>query len=322
MKCNKVFVRTCFSVKINACILLHVIIALGYVNTMAQTVPSNNKVVVFGTSLDPVNQIQESKKLAASLVSQQSKQWRSKGDQLRKYHFPGIDSVLPYRLYVPTRWDGKSKLPLVMFLHGAWNDESSYLDADDKLMLRLAEQHGYILVAPLGYSKLGGYGTCLHLPVLFGKDDEALKMIAEQTTERWHTLELSEKDVINVLEQVLAEYPIDRKNVFLTGHSMGAGGTWYLGAKYADYWKALAPMSGPFVLQTLYPWDRIRKKPVLITEGTKTGQALSSSRQLADWMTEEKFNIEYKEVDADHGGMVPLVLPQVFEFFNRCRSKR
>jgi hypothetical protein len=81
-------------------------------------------------------------------------------------------------------------------------------------------------------------------------------------------------------------------------------------------------MSGPFVLETLYPWESIRGKPILISEGSKTGEALSSSRLLADWMTENKFNIEYKEVDADHAGMVPLVLPDVFKFFNHCRVKK
>jgi hypothetical protein len=30
---------------------------------------------------------------------------------------------------------------------------------------------------------------------------------------------------------------------------------------------------------------------------------------------------EYEEVNADHGGMVPLVLPDVFAFFDRTRSK-
>ena len=74
------------------------------------------------------------------------------------------------------------------------------------------------------------------------------------------TLERSEQDVINVLEMVLNEYPVDRGSMFLMGHSMGSGGVWYLGAKYAEYWKAIAPMSGPFVEESTYPWDRIRKK--------------------------------------------------------------
>ena len=76
--------------------------------------------------------------------------------------------------------------------------------------------------------------------------------------QRERTLELSEKDVINVLEIVLSEYPVDRASMYLTGHSMGSGGTWYLGAKYAQYWAAIAPMSGPFVDETNYPWEGCR----------------------------------------------------------------
>ncbi|HEX2934672.1 MAG TPA: alpha/beta hydrolase-fold protein, partial [Bacteroidales bacterium] len=201
------------------------------------------KIIPFGTAIDPDTQIKESQKLAKSLLLTESKQWRAKGDQKRTYHFAEANADMPYRIYVPENWDGKSKLPLVMFLHGAWNDENSYLDADDKLMLKLAEKYGFLLVSPLGYSKLGAYGTCLRLPAGFGKSEEAAKMMAKQTEENWKTLSLSEKDVINVLELVLNEYPVDRKSMFLTGHSMGSGGTWYIGAKYTNYWKAIAPMS-------------------------------------------------------------------------------
>lgn len=278
------------------------------------------KIIPFGTAIDPDTQIKESQKLAKSASSTESKQWQAKGDQKRTYHFAEANSDMPYRIYVPEKWDGKSKLPLVMFLHGAWNDESSYLDADDKLMLKLAEEHGFLLVSPLGYSKLGAYGTCLRLPGGFGKPEEAAKMMAKQTDETWKTLALSEKDVLNVLELVLNEYPVDRQSMFLTGHSMGSGGTWYLGAKYTNYWKAIAPMSGPFVEENLYPWDRIRKKPVFISEGSKSLPSLESSRQMADWMKKNGFTVEYKEVDADHGGMVPLVLPDVFSFFDHYKK--
>jgi predicted peptidase len=278
------------------------------------------KIIPFGTAIDPNEQVKESQKLAKSLSAPESKQWKAKGDQKRMYHFAEANADMPYRIYVPETWDGKSKIPLVMFLHGAWNDESSYLDADNKLMLRLAEEHGFLLVSPLGYNKLGAYGTCLRLPGGFGKPEEAAKMMAKQTDENWKTLSLSEKDVINVLELVLNEYPVDSESMFLTGHSMGSGGAWYLGAKYTNYWKAIAPMSGPFVEENMYPWNRIRKKPVFISEGSKSLPSLESSRQMADWMKKNDFTVQYKEVDADHGGMVPLILPDVFSFFNQCRK--
>ena len=228
---------------------------------------------------------------------------------------------MPYRLYVPTAWDGKSKLPLVMILHGAGSDENWYLDANDKQLIRLAEQHGYLLVSPLGYTRMGAYGTPLRLPAVFGNPEIAAKQRAAVNAEQERTLELSEKDVLNVLEIVLNEYPVDRSAMFLTGHSMGSGGTWYLGAKYAQYWAAFAPMSGPFVDEANYPWDNIRKMPIFMTEGTGATPSLVGSKAMLAWMKERNFKIEYKEVNADHGGMIPLVLPSIFDFFDRCRSR-
>ena len=228
---------------------------------------------------------------------------------------------MPYRLFVPNSWDGKSRLPLIVMLHGAGSDENWYLDANDKQLIRLAEQHGYILVSPLGYTRMGAYGTPLRLPAVFGNSDAAAQQRAAVDAERERTLQLSEKDVINVLEIVLNEYPVDRSAMFLTGHSMGSGGTWYLGAKYSQYWAAIAPMSGPFLDELNYPWDNIREMPVFMTEGTGATPSLVGSRALSAWMKERDFKFEYMEVDADHGGMIPLALPSIFDFFNRCRSK-
>jgi predicted peptidase len=284
---------------------------------LAQT----SSVIAFGCAINAPEQIRESQTLAKSIASPNDPQWRTKGDQHRKYHFAAANTDMPYRLYIPTSWDGKSQLPLVVMLHGAGSDENWYLDANDKQLIRLAEQHGYILVSPLGYTRMGAYGTPLRLPAVFGNPDIAAKQRAAVSAEQERTLELSEKDVINVLEIVLNEYPVDRSSVFLMGHSMGSGGTWYLGAKYASYWAAIAPMSGPFVDETNYPWDRIRKMPIFMTEGTGATPSLVGSKAMLAWMKERGFKIEYMEVNADHGGMIPLVLPSVFNFFDRCRSK-
>lgn len=273
--------------------------------------------ISFGTTLNAENQIASSQALAKSIAKPGSSQWQAKGDQNRTYFFSEANTTERYRLCVPTNWDGKSKLPLVMFLHGAGNDESSYLVQNNNQMINLAMQHGYILVSPMGHT--GAYGNYLRLSAPFGKPDEAAKLMSQVTADSERTNQLSEKDVINVLEIVLNEYPIDTNAVFLTGHSMGSGGTWYIGGKYSKYWTALAPMSGPFVQEQGYPWDNVRNTPIFITEGTQA-PSLSASRLLNNWMTNKGYKNEYKEVNADHPGMVPLVLPDVFKFFDRCRT--
>lgn len=271
------------------------------------------KAIAWGTEIDAKTQSQSSRQLAQSLAKPQSAQWRAKGDQHRSYRFAEANADIPFRLCIPANWDGKKALPLVLFLHGAGNDESSYLDQNNKLMVRLAEEHGAILVSPLGHQS--AYGTFIRLPAVFDEQAEADKLLAQITTQSNLANELSEKDVINVLELVLNEYPVDSSRIFLMGHSMGSGGTWYLGGKYSFYWRAIAPMSGPFVLSKGYPWDSVLKMPVFVTEGSNTSST-QSSRRLRDWMIEKKGQVAFKEVNADHAGMVPLVLPNVFAFFD------
>ena len=67
-----------------------------------------------------------------------------------------------------------------------------------------------------------------------------------------------------------------------------------------------------------YPWADVRPIYLLVTEGTQT-PSLEGSRAVRDWLARNGFMAEYKEVNADHPGMVKLVLPDVFDFFDRSR---
>jgi pimeloyl-ACP methyl ester carboxylesterase len=51
-------------------------------------------------------------------------------------------------------------------------------------------------------------------------------------------------DAIEVLEEAKSIYKPNPKHIYLTGHSMGGHGTWYLGATYPDLWGAIAPAAG------------------------------------------------------------------------------
>ena len=54
-------------------------------------------------------------------------------------------------------------------LHGAGADENSYMSMNDGLLPKLAAQHGYIVVSPLGFTAMGAYGNPLRLPAVFGE---------------------------------------------------------------------------------------------------------------------------------------------------------
>lgn len=278
---------------------------------------SGGRSISFGTLLDAGAVMSSAAALAESLSNPNAANWRKKGDQHRTYRFDEANATEPYRLYVPTSWDGTSSLPLAMFLHGAGNDESSYVDQNGGQMITLAEQHGYILVSPLGDQ--GAYGNFLRLSAPFGNEAAAAQLMSQVTNETERTNELSEKDVINVLELVIHEYPVDRDSMFLMGHSMGSGGTWYIGGKYAGYWRGIAPMSGPFVQEHGYPWADVHALSIFVTEGTQT-PSLAASQLLSGWLSDNDFTSSYKEVNADHPGMVSLVLPNVFDFFDGARA--
>lgn len=269
--------------------------------------------IVFGTDLKATTIVNKAKTLAKKLANPNASNWRARGDQRRTYYFTDANETMPYRVCVPDAWDGESPMPMLLFLHGGWNDESSYLDQNNKQLVRLANQYGVLLVSPLGAHE--GFGNFLRLPAVFGHDDDMYSILNSLTSDRIAASKLSEQDVINVIELVLAEYPVDRSAMFITGHSMGSGGTWYIGAKYADYWYGILPISGPFTMEFGYPWERLKNKPIYMTEGLQAGASLDGSRALYKFLNEVlQINITYKEVDGDHAGMFSNALDGCFQF--------
>jgi len=51
-------------------------------------------------------------------------------------------------------------------------------------------------------------------------------------------------DALEVLALGKKEFKPDPQRIYLTGHSMGGHGTWFLGVTYPDKWAAIAPCSG------------------------------------------------------------------------------
>ncbi len=51
-------------------------------------------------------------------------------------------------------------------------------------------------------------------------------------------------DAIEVLEEARKIFSTNHQHTYLTGHSMGGHGSWFLGATYPDKWAAIAPAAG------------------------------------------------------------------------------
>ena len=72
--------------------------------------------------------------------------------------------------------------------------------------------------------------------------------------------------LIALLDDVLRRHRIDPDRVYLTGHSVGGNGAWYLAYRHPDRFAAVAPMAGPAI-----PWwaTRLRDVPVRAFHGDR-----------------------------------------------------
>jgi poly(3-hydroxybutyrate) depolymerase len=135
--------------------------------------------------------------------------------------------------------------------------------------------------------------------------------------------ELSEKDVMNVLALVRKEFNIDDKRIYLIGHSMGGGGTWYLGTKYPDVWAGLAPIA-PAAFGQPTGLDKLKNIPVIVVQGDNdTLVRPEGTRRWVGKMKELNVPHEYLEIPgAGHGDVISKGMPQIFEFFEKQQKNK
>lgn len=157
--------------------------------------------------------------------------------ELGKYRTPDAQQV-PYRaIETPGRRDGE-KLPLVVFLHGDWQD-----GIDNESQLAGRGNGSYELVDA---ARDGG------IPLVY---------VAPQTTGAyWPPMR-----VAAVVADALERWPIDPRRIVLTGISDGATGVWDALKAYPTCFAAGVPMSGMTELAGLGP---IRDVPQWVFHGS------------------------------------------------------
>src|SRR5262245_43022176 len=77
--------------------------------------------------------------------------------QKKTYDFKEAGKEMEYALFVPSKYDKEKKSPLVVALHGLGGNPQQMIRS--RGLTDLAEQHGYIVVAPMGYNSSGWYGV-------------------------------------------------------------------------------------------------------------------------------------------------------------------
>ncbi len=140
-----------------------------------------------------------------------------------------------YLVRLPSGYNVKKRIlyPAIFFLHGA-HERGNNLDLIKK-------------VGPPSYAE-----QQKRFPFI---------VIAPQCPDfsRWADL-----DLMQLMENSIKKYNIDRKKIYLTGFSMGGYGAWNLAIEHPDFFAAIAPVCGGGYAQKS---DRIKDLPVWVFHG-------------------------------------------------------
>jgi predicted esterase len=159
--------------------------------------------------------------LCSSLVIAQK---MPSGPQVVTFYSDVDDTEQPYGLYIPKNYDENRKYPLVIMLHGAGSNHRLALrrvfgksnapgetDVEVSRTFPPFRDVDYIVASPYARGTMGYQG-------------------------------IAEKDVLDVLADVKKRFNVDEDRTYLTGLSMGGGGTLWIGLTRPDIWAALAPV--------------------------------------------------------------------------------
>jgi predicted esterase len=247
--------------------------------------------------------------------------------QIRTYQFKETNEQIPYAVFVSSKVRPDRKNPLVIALHGMGGSHTSLLRGN---ALDLAEEGGYILVGPMGYNprgwygvpagaRRGGRGRAIGANPTGGRRGPPPGAFAPQTPDPPNLRELSEKDVLNVLDLVRQEFNIDERRTYLMGHSMGGAGTFHLAVKYPGNWAAVAAIApAAFSLQPS-SLAAIPDMPVAVVQGdADTAVPVEVARSWVEVLREQRMTYTYVEVPGgDHGNVISIGMPDIFAFFEK-----
>jgi predicted esterase len=198
---------------------------------------------------------------------------------------PGGKEPAAVRVFVPEGAKPGNPLPLVIALHGAGGSENLFFDGYGRgAAVRLCRERGWLLVAP----RTAGFAFTASFDGLI---DDLAKL-----------------------------YPVDRKRVFVVGHSMGAAQAVSAAQASPECFAGVAALGGGGAVQKS---DKLKAVPFFVGVGAKDF-ALGMARALKKGLEQAGVTtVQYREYpEIEHLVIVQAVLPEVFAFFDKCAAPK
>lgn len=149
-----------------------------------------------------------------------------------------------YRMFLPVQADGSAPLPLVLVLHGT-GDSGSLIQSFSGFD-RVAAQAGFLVAYPDSWNGAWNARLPQEYAARTGAADDVRFLSA-------------------LVDDVAAIHPVDRRAVYVTGHSSGGRMAYRLICERPDVFAAAAPVSGGLVVAA--PCEPSRPVSLLQIEG-------------------------------------------------------
>jgi polyhydroxybutyrate depolymerase len=167
-----------------------------------------------------------------------------------------------YLLHIPPGYDGMKPLPLVFDVHGytSFASEQMMRSKWDKM----ADKEGFVLIDPEGVNKSWNAGSCCG-----GNSQDDVKYFRD------------------VVAKATADLCIDKKRVYVSGHSNGGAMTHRLACEAADIFAAAAPVCGWMTISNCNP---SRPIPLLSIRGLNDGTVKieGADADVNEWLSNDK----------------------------------
>jgi poly(3-hydroxybutyrate) depolymerase len=238
------------------------------------------------------------------LPTQTAAQRLESGPQVLTFFSDVDDTEQPYGLYLPPNYDPTKAYPLVISLHGAGSNhrlnlkrvfgKSNVGDETDVEASRYFpewEDVDYIVAAPFARGTMGYQGV-------------------------------AEMAVMDAIADVKRRFSIDENRMYLTGLSMGGGGTLWIGLTRPDLWAAIAPVRPAPPGGTADFAPNALHLPVHVFQGdADPAVSVEGTRQWVERLEGSGTDVEYTEFPGvgHHSWVAAYADGRIFDWFDQFR---